>query len=944
MEVIDLSSDDEGPPAKKRSSGITAKSSIKLEPTPKATDELEVCDVITNKKKRISEPIRSPRIKRIKPTAIHKLFGTVNADSDNVSAVPLTQKKSENGSCTPWISRKRPESIPLQPNPCSGKSQTEKKNNKLVKDDCDIQTKQISTNDDSSKKTSKDRQTSPLKQTVKPTLVVKSRIQISDAQEDALLITEEGFQSFLDACRSRDPSQDMQIILSKLKKRFDRLQPSYAKSAAFQHLLRCKTKLILQDSFQTNLFHNIAEVMDEMKARQVGKKIQTTDKDHLSVDEPETSKDLESVKKSPDNTRENEEVMTTEDIRNKNKLRTLEKAMRRCKRLIHKCETAEVNFDDESDSHYILTEKYKSRMVQLYNKYCEITGERPDAARSYLRPKHISLTQIPLLNNAITSFINSKITQANNLAALCTKSNRLVRLTDAVVFPDYQDILNCVKKCNEDENLELTKLTQQNIAKKAFTELGKNLQRYRQLDYYDTFSLYLEKESVDPAAEDEALAEKLRNNDEIGKAKLNAVFEEFVAKQSSEKTDEQDSNSTETKADETDDDGASDNESQHSDSSSNDILNIEVDSADDSSDSQKTLKCVGVRDESETHIAKSNEETENIKDSVALGIIEEDYVNTDLNERKTADILEGDEKKTEEDKSKKMGGNERTETKDDEITQIEDDNSIEIEGNAGAEDRDDTIDSSTSTPSSVVSSIQITRVRDQCSKISVAPGNTIESNSPQAEVEEIACTSTTCKVAVVRSSETKVVAKLMDDLPVEPATNSTVIDAQAVTTDLEPIEEEEDTPPVLRVRSFAKSPGFWSDSLSPPKTCIPDSAMTEVTSTTSSELKEVERASPGSKIISSVSHARKTAGKVSRSPAANGNNLGIDSPHTFAKASNNSNSIQQKSTVSTTVKRPINRSINPVRLIGSTSITIIPQRRVRIIPSKPTSSGNNRYR
>lgn len=57
------------------------------------------------------------------------------------------------------------------------------------------------------------------------------------------------------------------------------------------------------------------------------------------------------------------------------------------------------------------------------------------------------------------------------------------------------------------------------------------MQRSRQLDYYDTFSLYLEREDQDPVLTDESLAEKLRKNGEIGKKKLNEVFEEFVAKQ-----------------------------------------------------------------------------------------------------------------------------------------------------------------------------------------------------------------------------------------------------------------------------------------------------------------------------------------------------------------------------------------------------------------------------
>lgn len=69
------------------------------------------------------------------------------------------------------------------------------------------------------------------------------------------------------------------------------------------------------------------------------------------------------------------------------------------------------------------------------------------------------------------------------------------------------------------------------VAKKAFAELGELLQRSRQNDYWDTFSLYLENADEDPAVKDKELADKLACNRREGQSKLAAVFEEYVKKE-----------------------------------------------------------------------------------------------------------------------------------------------------------------------------------------------------------------------------------------------------------------------------------------------------------------------------------------------------------------------------------------------------------------------------
>lgn len=67
-------------------------------------------------------------------------------------------------------------------------------------------------------------------------------------------------------------------------------------------------------------------------------------------------------------------------------------------------------------------------------------------------------------------------------------------------------------------------------AEEAFKELGEYLQRIRQNDYWDTFSLYLEN-TEDPAIKDANLAKKLADNRIEGEKRLAAVFEKYTKKQ-----------------------------------------------------------------------------------------------------------------------------------------------------------------------------------------------------------------------------------------------------------------------------------------------------------------------------------------------------------------------------------------------------------------------------
>lgn len=352
----------------------------------------------------------------------------------------------------------------------------------------------------------------------KPKLIVKEKKKISYVAHDV-------FPLFISLClqRSKDKDRkDMEKIVNKLKRRYEELDPEYTSSKYFVSFLNEKRAAIMYNDKKIYVY--IEEVMNEMKKR-FKKKSHLLSSNETYDAVPSTSYaannlSINNAAKS-DYDNDNEE---NANPRTKNKIKMILQAMAKCEGVIKILEEAEVDFDKEDNSTYIKVERYKQRMVELYNKYCELTGENADAGRVYLRPKHISATRIVAVDQAITNFINSKIAQRNQM-------KKKEALANDVIFPDYGDILECVSRCNDRRNLGLDRRKQEHMAKKAFLELGELLQRTRRNDYWDTFSLYLENTEEDPAIKDKDLAKKLIDNRTEGEKRLAAVFEKYTKKQ-----------------------------------------------------------------------------------------------------------------------------------------------------------------------------------------------------------------------------------------------------------------------------------------------------------------------------------------------------------------------------------------------------------------------------
>lgn len=290
-------------------------------------------------------------------------------------------------------------------------------------------------------------------------LIVKEKKKISYVSEDV-------FPLFISLCLQKCPKYDktdMEKIIDKLKRRYELMDPIYARSQDFVTFLNEKREAITSDS--NKLYVHIEEVKNEMK-KNIIKNFQALQNNDMYDAVPSTSYATNNVPvnnevelNNDDSNEENEEDNEENtSLKTKRKIKKVLRAMEKCEVRIKKLEEAEVDFNEENNSNYIKVEKYKHRMVELYNKLCELTGECGDAGRVYLRPKHLSVTQIVAVDQAITNFINSKITRRNEM-------KRIGTLTNDLIFPDYRDILECVNRCNERKKLGLDKNRLQQIGK-----------------------------------------------------------------------------------------------------------------------------------------------------------------------------------------------------------------------------------------------------------------------------------------------------------------------------------------------------------------------------------------------------------------------------------------------------------------------------------------------
>uniref|UniRef100_A0A182YFY1 Daxx histone-binding domain-containing protein n=1 Tax=Anopheles stephensi TaxID=30069 RepID=A0A182YFY1_ANOST len=297
------------------------------------------------------------------------------------------------------------------------------------------------------------------------------------------------FQELLDACRKADSSNDMELLIKKrLIRYYEIVHPDYVKSKSFKKAVAAATAGIRAQPHL--VFLKLVNIVEELKARRKSRSVAppAEDSSEAANDNPDTCVPL-----AP-------EDFSTGNAKKDRQIRRLNYTLYVLHKRIHQMEEAEVDFNDEANSTYVLAERYKKHAFKVYEKLCDITGESKNAHRLIRKPIYFRDTQYPEFNHTLSQFLN--------------RTN---------IFPNFRDVLRCLEHCNTRYGYGLRTERMNRVAHDAFIKVGKQLQKRRKTDLYETV-MYHTGDEKDPAITDPKLREKLEEN---GKhySKVNSIID-----------------------------------------------------------------------------------------------------------------------------------------------------------------------------------------------------------------------------------------------------------------------------------------------------------------------------------------------------------------------------------------------------------------------------------
>lgn len=229
-----------------------------------------------------------------------------------------------------------------------------------------------------------------------------SRRKIDPKQKTVI---HDDYKLLIETCSSVDPSEDMKKIVTKLEKYYQRAHPKYVNSKSFLKLVKS-----VVDEIKANpklLYIKVNTLLLELRTRRV---VENVSVEGEANDEPEV------------------------DEKTEQRITQLSKALQKAKRYIRKYEEAEVDWNDEGNSMYMIAERYKQRACAIYEKLCDLTGESRTAERIVKKPIKFTGTKYPQFNRKLEKFVNE------------TKS-----------FPDMFDVLRIMDHCNKNYDYRMNK-------------------------------------------------------------------------------------------------------------------------------------------------------------------------------------------------------------------------------------------------------------------------------------------------------------------------------------------------------------------------------------------------------------------------------------------------------------------------------------------------------
>lgn len=240
------------------------------------------------------------------------------------------------------------------------------------------------------------------------------------------------FAELLATCRAADPSNDMEKLINrKLIRYYETVHPDFVSSKSF-----CKTIRAVSDEIRQQpslVYLKISSVLEELNIRRKSGQIVVS----------------------------NEEVTSTGSARKDFQIRRLNKALYVLKKRIAGLDAEEVDWDDEENSKFMISERLKKRACEIYEKICDITGESKNAQRLVKKPIKFQDTGYSEFNKTLQKFVNE------------TKT-----------FPDMFDVLRCLEHCNLQNGYRLTK--------EECKKIGTSFNHFRHVHFRSFFANHLQ--------------------------------------------------------------------------------------------------------------------------------------------------------------------------------------------------------------------------------------------------------------------------------------------------------------------------------------------------------------------------------------------------------------------------------------------------------------------
>lgn len=228
------------------------------------------------------------------------------------------------------------------------------------------------------------------------------------------------YQNLIDACKAADSSPDMPKVIEKLQRYYRRAPSEYVNSNAFRKLVNDVAYHV-----QTKpdiMFHKLIDLISELKTRktevnggdgEVAAPVEVAEAATPPVDPKEREKEEKRVKK----------------------IKEMSDALQKLQARIRKYEQAEVDWNDEGNSNYLITERLKERAYNIYKKLCEHTGESRNVDQSVRKTiKCSNYTPHREFNKKLQVFVN-----------------------ESGKFPDMFDVIRIIDHCNTKYGYRLTK-------------------------------------------------------------------------------------------------------------------------------------------------------------------------------------------------------------------------------------------------------------------------------------------------------------------------------------------------------------------------------------------------------------------------------------------------------------------------------------------------------